>query len=305
MIVSLTGAFSYTGRYIARKLASEGIVFKAITNHPRPELFPDLKIDTAPLQFTNRVLMIEAMTGSDVFINTYWVRYPYHSITHEKAVENIQFLIDCAKQAKVKQFVHISVTNPTEDTSLSYFRGKALAEKAVRDSGLDYYILRPSLVFGVEDILINNIAWLLRAFPFFVLPSPMNYSAQPVFAVDVANSVFEMLMSKKSGTRDIVGKEVYRMDELVRLISIAISHPRRVLFLPKSIVLLFVRLLGVLLHDRVLTIDELQGLMENRLISQEEPLGNTSFREWILQEGPKLGKYYTNDFVRFYPTKES
>ena len=300
MIVSLTGAFSYTGRYIARKLALEGIVFKAITNHPRPELFPDLKISVAPLQFTNLALMKEALTGSDVFINTYWVRYPYQAITHEKAVENIQFLIECAKQAKVKQFIHISVTNPSEDTSLSYFKGKALAEKAVRDSGLNYFILRPSLVFGLEDILINNIAWLLRTFPFFVLPSPMNYSAQPVYALDVANAVFDVLLSDKSGTRDIVGKEVYRMDELVRLISIAITQPRRIMLMPKSIALLFVRLLGFLLHDRVLTIDELQGLMENRLVSQEVPLGNTSFRDWILQEGPKLGKHYTNDFIRFY-----
>ena len=300
MIVSLTGAFSYTGRYIAKKLASEAIPFRAITNHARPELFPDLNIPVSLLQFTNSELMVEAMEGSDVFINTYWIRYPYRSLTHEKAVENIQFLIDCAKKAKVKQLIHISVTHPSEDSSLSYFRGKALAEKAVRESGLDYFILRPSLVFGLEDILINNIAWLLRTFPFFALPSPMNYSAQPVYACDVANAVFDVLLSEKSGTRDVVGEEVYLMDELVRLISVAISHPKRILLMPKPLTLLFVRFLGLLLHDRVLTIDELQGLMENRLISQEAPLGKTSFRSWILQEGSKLGKRYTNDFSRFY-----
>lgn len=300
MKASLTGAFSYTGRYIARKLIENGIVFKAITNHPRSLLFPDVTIPVSPLQFTNSELMVEAMAGSDVFINTYWIRYPYRSLTHEKAVENIQFLIDCAKKAKVKQFIHISVTNPSEDTSLSYFKGKALAEKTVRESGLDYYILRPSLVFGLEDILINNIAWLLRIFPFFVLPTPMNYSVQPVYATDVADAVFDILLSEKSGTRDVVGHEVYRMDELVRLISVAISHPKRILLMPKSLTLLFVRLLGFLLHDRVLTIDELQGLMENRLISHEEPLGKISFRVWILLAGSKLGKHYTNDFSRFY-----
>lgn len=162
MKISLTGSFSYTGRYIAKKLALEDIYFRAITNHARPELFPELTIPVSPLQFTNPTLMTEAMAGSDVFISTYWIRYPYRSLTHEKAVENIQFLIDCAKTAKVKQFIHISVTYPSEDTTLSYFRGKALAEKAVRESGLDYYILRPSLVFGLEDILINNIAWILQ-----------------------------------------------------------------------------------------------------------------------------------------------
>ena len=61
----------------------------------------------------------------------------------------------------------MSITNPSEDSPLEYFKGKAVLERALKESGLSYAILRPTVIFGEEDILINNIAWTLRRFPIF------------------------------------------------------------------------------------------------------------------------------------------
>ncbi len=300
MEVALTGAFSYSGRYIAKKLLSKGIKIRALTNHPKPELFPQHSIPVFPLQFKEEGPLIDFLKGTEVFINTYWIRYPHKEQTHEKAATNIQFLTQCAKRAGIKKIIHLSVSNPSEESALSYYKGKAQAEKMIKESGLSYLILRPTLIFGLEDILINNIAWLLHAFPFFVLPSPVDYSVQPIYAGDVADIAYEHLLCKESKTIDAAGEEVYRMDELVRMISRSIGLPRPVLLWPKPIAQGCIKMLSLMLQDRVLTGEELCGLMGNLLISFEKPRGKTSFKKWLNQYGSRLGKTYTNDFKRYY-----
>jgi uncharacterized protein YbjT (DUF2867 family) len=300
MEVALTGAFSYTGRYIAKKLLAEGIKIRALTNHPKLELFPQHSIPVFPLQFQEESPMIDALKGADILINTYWIRNPHKELTHENAAKNIQFLVRCAQKAGVRQIIHLSVSNPSENSKLSYYKGKAQAENMIKNSGLSYLILRPTLVFGLEDILINNIAWLLRSFPFFVLPKPMDYSVQPIYAGDVGDIVFEHLLFKEAITMDAAGPETYRMDELVRMISRAIGHPRPVLLWPKTLSQACIHLLSLILRDRVLTGEELQGLMDNLLISSEQARGKTSFKEWLHQYGSQLGQSYTNDFKRYY-----
>ena len=54
------------------------------------------------------------------------------------------------------------------------------------DSGLSYAILRPTVIFGIEDILINNIAWFVRRFPFFGIPGNGRYGVRPIYVEDMA-----------------------------------------------------------------------------------------------------------------------
>ena len=79
-------------------------------------------------------------------------------------------LLRAAKEAGIQRIVHVSIANPLRDSPFAYYRGKARVEQAVRESGLSYAILRPAVIFGREDVLINNIAWFVRRFPFFGVP---------------------------------------------------------------------------------------------------------------------------------------
>ncbi len=101
----------------------------------------------------------------DVLVNTYWVRFDRGENTQPRAVENTHKLINAASHAGVKRIVHISITNPSANSPLPYFWGKAANEKAVIESGMSYAILRPTVLVGAEDILINNIAFLLKRSP--------------------------------------------------------------------------------------------------------------------------------------------
>ena len=106
--------------------------------------------------------------------------------TFEQAVENSRILFEAAAGAGVGRMVHFSVANASTDSRLPYFRGKGQVEEILRDTGiLPYAIIRPTLVFGEWDLLLNNMAWALRRLPVFPrvregrLPGPAHLCRGP------------------------------------------------------------------------------------------------------------------------------
>ncbi|GFP42851.1 hypothetical protein HKBW3C_01975 [Candidatus Hakubella thermalkaliphila] len=165
----VTGAFGYTGKYITRKLLSMGKRVRTLTGHPaRQNPFGD-QVSIFPFNFDKPSQLVKSLQGAITLYNTYWVRFSQGQITFDKAIQNTKTLIQAAQEAGVRKIVHLSITNASEESSLPYFRGKRLLEKAIMHSKLSYAIIRPTVIFGSEDILINNIAWLLREFPVFVV----------------------------------------------------------------------------------------------------------------------------------------
>ena len=161
----VTGAFSYTGRYVTRRLLDEDVRVRTLTRSPDAEdPFGD-RVEVAPLDFSDPDGLRRSLQGAGVFYNTYWVRYAHGRITVDLAVENTRTLFEAAKRAGVGRIVHFSVTNPSSESGLPYFRGKAQVEDMLKGLGVPYAIIRPTLVFGVGDLLLNNMAWALRRFP--------------------------------------------------------------------------------------------------------------------------------------------
>ena len=207
MKIAVTGAFSYTGKYVTTRLLARGEEVITLTNHPsRPNPFNG-QVKSFPLDF-DEAGMTKSVRGVDVLVNTYCVRFDKGENTQPRAVENTRKLMNAAKSAGVKRIVHISIANPSADSPLPYYWGKAANEKSVIDSGIPYAILRPTvLVGGGEDILINNIAFLLRRLPCMLIPGDGTYGIQPVHVEDVADLAVEGVYSKGSSIMDAVGPE--------------------------------------------------------------------------------------------------
>jgi len=166
----VTGAFSYTGKYVTRLLLKAGGRVRTLTNHPeRANIFGG-QVEIAPLDFADRASLVESLRGASVVYNSYWVRFNHGRATFVEAVANSRVLIQAAKEAGVRRIVHLSIANPSIDSHLPYYSGKGQVEKSLIDSGLSYAILRPTVIFGAKDILINNIAWFARHFPVFAIP---------------------------------------------------------------------------------------------------------------------------------------
>jgi len=292
----VTGAFSFSGSYIAARLLAMGEGVRTLTNHPRG----NAPFEVAPLDFRNPDGLTRNLAGAEVLYNTFWVRFARGAVNHETAVENTRALVHAAEQAGVRRMVHISVANPSSDSPLPYFKGKAAVEELIRSSSLSYAILRPAIVFGKEDILINNIAWLLRRFPFFAIPGSGNYGLQPIFVEDLAALAVKAGHGRESLVMDAVGPETYGYDDLVRLIGRTVGSRNRIVHVSPSLVRLASWILGKLVHDVVLTKDEVSALMANLLVSKQPPTGKTSLRAWLRDNAGRIGVEYASELRRHY-----
>jgi uncharacterized protein YbjT (DUF2867 family) len=296
----VTGATGYTGRYIARALLSRGRRIRTLTGHPqRKGPFGD-QIEAVPFDFDRPQELARSLEGARALFNTYWIRFPHAGHTFEEAVANIRIMLDAAKSAGVAKFVHISVTKATESSPLPYFRGKAIVEAAVRSSGLPYAIIRPALIFGVEDILLNNIGWLLRRFPFFAIPGRGDYRVQPIFAGDLGEIAANVADESRSVEIDAVGPEIFTFEEIVRMLASAVHSNAWIVDTDPRIALAFAKIAGWLVRDVVLTRDEVSGLMSNLLVTDSVPNAPTRFSEWLASKAERIGIAYASELERHF-----
>lgn len=299
MKTAVTGAFSYTGKYIAKRLLAQGDEVITLTGHPqRPDPFGG-KVKAFALDF-DEAGMARSLEGVETLYNTYWVRFDKGANTQPQAVENTRRLVNAAKLAGVRRVVHISITNPSADSHLPYFWGKAANEKAVKDSGMSYAILRPTVLFGAEDVLINNIAWLLRHFPLFGQIGDGKYQIQPVFVDDVAGLAVQAGARSDNLVWDAVGPDIFSFDEMVRLIEEKIGHIRPILHFPPRLALSAAQLISVFVGDVVLTPEEVDGLMAGLLISAEPARGTTRLADWLEANREAVGAKYASELARHY-----
>src|SRR5436309_10590978 len=294
----VTGAFSYTGRYIAERLLALGQPVRTLTR--RPPSRSDGGIEVAPLDFADRDGLVTALRGATTLYNTYWVRFPRGRVTFEQAVANSQNLFEAEGVAGVRRVVHISVTSPSTTSRLPYFKGKGKVEEALARSRLSYAIIRPTLIYGQEDVLLNNIAWFLRRLRVFGIPGDGGYRVQPVSVEDVADLAVFAATQKDNLVMDAVGPEIYTFDALVRALAEAISSRARVVHMSLAVAMLGVGGAGRLGRGVVLTCDELRGLMENLLVSNGPPTGRRRLSEWLAINGELLGRRYANELDRNY-----
>ncbi len=296
----VTGAFGYTGRYIARRLLDEGETVRTLTRTaPSASPFSD-RIDRRPRNFDDISEVAESLRGAHTLYNTYWVRFARGYLNHELAVRNTRNLVDAAVSAGVQRIVHISITNADAASPLPYFQGKGLVEDYIRSSGLSYSIVRPTVIFGREDVLINNIAWFLRRFPVFLVAGSGDYPIQPVFVDDVARLAVESSRAADNVTLDAVSPEVFTFKELLNEVRRITGGRARLMHAPPSLAAAAARLMGLALRDVVLTRDEIDGLMAGHLVSSDPPTGETRLTDWLRENRQALGARYTSELSRNY-----
>jgi uncharacterized protein YbjT (DUF2867 family) len=298
--VAVTGALGFSGRHVTERLLDRGDTVVNLTNHPdRPDPFTG-RVPARALAFDRPDELATALDGIDTLVNTYWVRFPHAGSTHADAVRNSRVLFDAAARAGVGRIVHVSIANPSTTSRQSYYRGKAQVEAALATSGVSHAILRPTVLFGDEPILVNSIAWLLRRFPVFAIPGDGRYGVQPIAVEDLADLVLAAADATGDLTWDAVGPEVYSFEELVVAIRAAVGSRARIVHVPGPMALAAAGVLGRAVGDVLLTGEELESLASGVLVSNELPRGRRSFAAWLAASGPQLGRAYLPEVARHF-----
>jgi len=297
-IHAVTGAYGYSGRYIAQKLLAAGKAVITLTHSPnRANPFGN-RIKALPFNFDRPDLLVASLEGVSVLYNTYWVRFNHRQFTYANAVENTKILFDAAARAGVERIIHISITNPSEKSHLEYFRGKGELENYLKQSASSYAILRPAVLFGKEDILINNIAWTLRRFPVFGIFGDGQYKLQPIYVEDLAALAVQQGEKRDNVIIDAIGPETFSYRSLIKEVGFIIGKKRPIVSISPLVGYSLGWLLGKIVNDVMITSDEIEGLMANLLFVDSPPAGTTKLTEWAKKHADTLGYRYTSELAR-------
>jgi NADH dehydrogenase len=256
------------------------------------------RVRVLPFNFDAPDKLTESLQGVSVLYNTYWVRFNHGDFTHADAVRNTETLFRAAKAAGVNRVVHVSITNPSEDSPLEYFSGKARLERALVESGISHAILRPTVLFGKEDILVNNIAWALRRLPVFGVFGDGQYKLQPIHVDDLAQLAVEQGKRSGNATINAIGPETFTYRGLAEVIGQIIGKKRPVVSVPPIVGYAVGWGIGKLMGDVMITQEEIKGLMDNLLCVDAPPVGTTKLTDWAKKRATSLGLHYTSELAR-------
>jgi NADH dehydrogenase len=295
----VTGAFSFTGRFVAEELLARGRRVRTLTRREADPSHPLAgRVERAPLLFDESLR--ESLADADTLYNTYWVRLERGSTTFDGAVDNTATLFRAAKDAGVRRVVHISVANSSPTSPYPYYQGKARGEDALRETGLSHAIVRPTLVFGPGSVVVNNLAWALRHVPVFLVPGDGRYEVQPVSVNDVARLCVEAGARDDDAAFDAAGPERLAFLDFVRLIKKHVHGRAWIRTAPVVVAHTLGTVAGLALRDVIATRDELDATVAGLLSSQEPPLGRDRLRDWLDENGETLGRTYASDLKRHF-----
>jgi NADH dehydrogenase len=296
---AVTGAFGFSGKYLAARLLRAGRKVVALTNSPHRANPFGGAVQARPLAFDQPDSLAESLRDVEVLYNTYWVRFHNPRFTHDDAVRNTRVLFQAAEKAGVERIVHISIANPDENSPLTYYRGKGYLERDLQASGLSHAILRPAVLFGLEGILINNLVWALRRMPVFGIFGDGSYHMQPIYVDDLAALMCEQGASRENVILNAIGPEDFSYAEWMRKLSEILGRKRFFLSVPPWLGYWGSRLVGRFMGDIFVTREEITALMADLLhVPGALPTGTTRLTDWARDNVARLGVRYANEMAR-------
>jgi len=316
--VAVTGAFSYTGRYLTRLLLDTGHSVLNLSNRSVPISSATVsftpaeleRVTSIPLEFSKPQELGRALEGCDALYCTYFVRFAMAGDSHTKCAERLAGMFALAKSAGVRKVVFSSHTRASEDSPFPYIAGKAHACTALRNSGLDYGIVRPCGIFGDtagESILMNNAAWVLRKTPVMLLAGNGEHRFQPVHVRDMADLMFELGTSRAAAEeRDACGPDAPMAKDLFRAIGAAVGSRASVAApgLSTKTVTMLSQPINWVTGDVLLDKDDLDllctGLTTADVPDDPAIQGRRSLLAWLKEAGPELGQEYISSVQRYY-----
>lgn len=306
MQIAVTGAFGYSGKAITELLLARGDQVRTLTNSPKREHSFGSKVEVHPLAFEDDTALERSLAGCEILVNTYWVRFNHRLFTFEQAVRNTQRLFAAAKRAGVRRIVHTSILKPDDGRGLAYYDGKMQLERDLEGTGLPHAIVRPGVLFGRGDILVNNIAWVFRHMPVFGIFGDGRYELAPLHVEDFARIVVRAIDADAGlaihgdGGRviDCHGPQRFMYRDLVKQVGEIIGIRRPMMRVSPGVGYAVSKVLNPFVKDVIITREEIDGLMRGLLWSAKPSLGTIQLTKWAREHAANLGTKYASEVQR-------
>jgi len=232
MNVFLTGSTGFVGSEILKQLLDAGHHVRCLIRAgSENKLPPHPQIEVRRGDATDPASLEGALLNCDAVIHLIGIirEFPNRDITFQKLhVEATRNLLQAAGSQGVKRFIHMSANGSRADAETDYHRTKWQAEEAVRASGLDWTIFRPSLIFGAHGEFVTMLADLIRKLPVVPVFGDGRYRMTPVAVGDVAKGFVAAL--RRSDTVGKIyhcgGAKSYTYDEMLDAFGKVLGKPR-------------------------------------------------------------------------------
>ncbi len=231
--VFVTGASGFVGEAVVEELLERGYEVNALV-HRRPILSPAGRVHSMEGDLFDPQVLERGMRSASAVIHLVGIifEHPYLGVTFERMhFEGTRKVVDAAKTAGVKRFIHMSALGTRMDAVSEYHKSKYAAEQYVRGSGLDWTIFRPSMIHGPKGEFMQMVSkWVhKKAPPFFAMPyfkgrrRGGQSEIQPIFVKDVARAFVEALSNPKTigeiypiaGTQRFTWPEFHRISSQI------------------------------------------------------------------------------------------
>ncbi|MFC3612608.1 complex I NDUFA9 subunit family protein [Lutimaribacter marinistellae] len=279
-LVTIYGGSGFVGRYIARRMAKEGWRVRVAVRRPNEAIFVKPygvvgQVEPILCNIRDDASVAAAMKGADAVVNCVGVLSESGKNTFDAVqAEGAGRIARLAAAEGITRMVHVSAIGADADSDSDYARTKAAGEQAVLEQLPRAVILRPSIVFGVEDQFFNRFAAMTRMGPFLPITGA-DTQFQPVYVDDVAQAaVLGVMGSAEPGIYELGGPEIKTFRELMAQM-LEVIHRRRVIIgLPHVLARIMAFVLDMLkavtfglFSNPILTRDQLRNLQRDNVVS--------------------------------------
>lgn len=265
-LVAITGATGFVGRYIVAELRARGHAVRVLARDPTTMPFARDGITVIPGTLGDPAAVGRLVLGADAVAHLVGIIAETGDVTFQAVhVDGARSVARAARDAGVRRLVHMSALGARHDpAATAYHRTKAAGEDAVRQAGVSYVILRPTVIVGRESVPISLLARLHRMLPAIPVFGAADFPMQPVWVGDVAATFAAAAEGTGAdGAYEIGGPDRISYAEFVRAIGRAVGHPRPLFRVPLGLVRLAARAFDVLPpHLAPITSQQLQMLVE-------------------------------------------
>ncbi len=192
-MILVTGATGYVGRYVVKALTDAGAKVRCLVRNPKKCNISGVEVVQGDI--TDPVSLAVAVSDIDIVIHLVAIIRENKNLSfNDINVVGTQNIIAAAQNSGVKHFIHMSALGACLDPKYKYAYSKGMAEIPVVNSGLDYTVLRPSVMFGPGFGFVNRLLQSIRMTPTFVaMPGNGTTKFQPISVKDVARCVVQIV----------------------------------------------------------------------------------------------------------------
>jgi NADH dehydrogenase len=260
MNIAITGASGFIGSALTRALGQKGFSLRLIVHKKKPDLLDRDKFDIKTADVHNIDTLVQAFININIIYHIVGIIAETRQLTFEKTVAGgTRNVVEAAQKCGVKKIVYLSALGTSDKSQSKYHQAKWKSEEYIRNSGIDYVILRPSVVFGPDDEFLNMIAGMIKRLPLIPVIGDGNYELQPIYIDDLVKIMIACLDNEKAVNRmvEIGGPKAYAYKELVSILKRHLNKKKLIIYLPTLFIKAIATVMERVLKPAPITTDQL------------------------------------------------